>query len=702
MHNEQLVAIFLEESADLLEELEQGLVQLEERSNDRELVNGVFRAAHSIKGGAGAVNYEALVTLTHTAENVLSRVRERELDVTKPLVDLLLTAVDKIRGLVDDLAAGSPNTIDSETQKLLANLARYAGVSGAAPVEEAPEEAPSPVEALWGIHMAFEPTLMTTGQDPLLLFEDLAEVGSLERVLVNMAQLPSLDELDPEQFYLGWDVVLRSDKPQDAVNNVFLFVADDNEIEVAPLGDDASSSDFADLRIGDLLVDHGHVSADDVKQVLEQQKLAGQLLVEQGKVPGTVVEEIANRQSQAREARRQAAIRVDTEKLDGLLNTVGEMVINIARATELLRKSHDEEAQTTADSLENLSRELQEQAMGLRMVSIEPTFSRFKRTVRDLASELGKEVKLEITGGETELDKNVIESIADPLKHLIRNAVHHGLELPDAREAEGKPRAGTLRLAAEQREGSIFLEVGDDGGGINTEKVLAKARAQGLVAEGAELEDAQIHQLLFEAGFSTADEVNEISGRGVGLDVVRKNIEQLRGEVSVLSKRGEGTTFRIRLPLTLAIVDGMTVRIGEEVLTVPLLSVIEQLRPAAKDLKTVEGTGELVGVRGEFVPLLRLDSALSLPGGQQDPEKGLVMIIEGAGRRFAMLVDEVLGQVQAVVKSLDRNYHNLPGISGATILGDGRVSLILDVHSIEKVAREKAMAGDGWRASFSN
>jgi two-component system chemotaxis sensor kinase CheA len=366
---------------------------------------------------------------------------------------------------------------------------------------------------------------------------------------------------------------------------------------------------------------------------------------------------------------------------------VGELVIGVARVNQLSGEGPEAgELNSAVEALDHISRDLQEQVMRVRMIPIEATFNRFQRVVRDLASELGKKIHLELAGAETELDKNVIEQIADPLKHLIRNSADHGLEPPADRAAAGKPETGTIWLKAYQQEGKIIIEVADDGRGIDRDRVLAKAVERGLAPAGSSFSDQEAFAFMFQPGFSTAQAVTEVSGRGVGLDVVRQNIEALRGSVEVESAPGRGSTFRIKLPLTLAIIDGMTVKVGEEVLTLPLLSILESLRPQQGDIQKVEGRGELITVRGEYLPLVRLYEVFRFPTERTDPTEALVVIIESVSKRFGVLVDDILGEQQAVIKSLEQNYQKVEGVAGATILGDGRVSLILDIHGLEKLA----------------
>jgi two-component system chemotaxis sensor kinase CheA len=431
---------------------------------------------------------------------------------------------------------------------------------------------------------------------------------------------------------------------------------------------------------------------------LKKQKRIGELLVESGKIEPQTLQKLVKKQESARQLRQKSSIRVDTEKLDRLVNLVGELVICVAQVNKKTRDPYiTAEARISAvEALEQNSRELQEQVMSLRMVPVRETFDRFIRPVRDLANEMGKFVVLETSGTETELDKNVIEQLVDPLKHMIRNCVSHGIELPQERIAAGKSDTGRIHLKAMQREGHIIISVMDDGQGIDPDTVLQKARERGLVAEGRVFSPKEIYELLFQPGFSTAKEVNEVSGRGVGLDVVRKNVEALRGTIEVESEYGKGTTFRIKLPLTLAIIDGMNVKVGTETISIPLLSVVELIEPTTEVMKTVEGKGEIVDVRGEILPMIRLSEVFQFHGGRQDKRDAKVVIVENEGRKFGVLVDQVLGMEQAVIRPLDMSfelfkrlegsYQRTEGIAGATILGDGTVGLIFDVNGIERLA----------------
>lgn len=694
MQRQKLLKIFLDESEDLITELEDGLVALEVDPQDAEQINRVFRAAHTMKGNAGLTGITRIVEFTHVMEGVLDRVRDGTVHVTPTLATALLDSVDVLRVMVDLVGESRPLDKVPGFERSIDSLRRFLGVASdvdaGANGDAEPEEDQS--TRYYEIRMQFRDDILETGQDPALLVEELSDVGTLHSVDLNLSALPKIDSLDPYQMYLAWRIVLETTEARSALDNLFIFVSDENDITIHDVTErfrDGVDMDLAEKKLGEILVERGAISEKEVNDALGSQRRTGELLVQAGHVSEEVVDEALKSQQAARQLHKVSSIRVDTSKLDSLINLVGELVVNVARINQVLTEGDavdGEERLSAQESLNRVSRDLQEQVMGVRMVPVDATFNRFRRVVRDTATELGKQVNLVMEGTETELDKNVIEQLADPLKHLVRNAVDHGIEMPDTRRAAGKPEAGTLTLRASQREGNIVIEIIDDGGGIDTNAVLAKAREEGLVGSDDTPEPSAIHDLLFQPGFSTAAKVTTISGRGVGLDVVRRNIEDLRGSVQVRSKPGEGTTFRITLPLTLAIIEGMKVRVGEEILTIPLLSIIEQLRPRPAQLKMVAGKGEVVLLRGEYLPLVRLHDVFGLHAEHTNPTEALVVVIENNHKKYSVLVDEVLGQEQAVVKSLDNNYRDVKGVAGATILGDGRISLIVDVHGVERMA----------------
>ncbi len=703
MPNPKMAELFLIEAEELIASLEDGLVSIEERPEDQELINTIFRAAHTIKGSAGLSGFATIVEFTHVMENVLEQVRAGNLLVTKELVSVLLSAVDVLKTLTDFVADEKPMIEIPGFNKSKTRLEAFLDDVDSAEQEKQTRQpnkqaaaASRDAQKIYEIRMAFTRKVLETGQDPALLIMELADLGELINVEADPTEIPAFVDFDPLLLYITWRVILKTTAPISALDNVFIFVDEESKIEINDITShhkEGVDLTLADKKIGELLVEEGYVSRADIRDALSQQKPVGELLVESGKVTEERLVKTLEKQQEARDVKGRSSIRVDTEKLDKLVNLVGELVTGVSQVNQLAITrmaqegiGENDEMVASVEALDQVSRDLQEQVMLVRMVPIEATFTRFKRVVRDIAEDLQKEVKLEMSGTETELDKNVIERLADPLKHLIRNCVDHGIESPEKRAAAGKEPCGHVWLRAKQQEGNIIIEVSDDGGGIDTQAVLDKARENGLVDPNAEPTKMEIYSMLFQPGFSTAASVTDISGRGVGLDVVRRNIEELRGTVEIDSSPGEGTTFRVRLPLTLAIIEGMNVSVGTEVLTIPLLSIVEQLRPDNNEVKTIEGEGEVVDVRGEYLPLIRLHKLFNFPTEHTDPSKALVIVMENEHKKYGLLVDTVLGQQQAVIKALDTNFRKVDGVSGATIMGDGNIALILDPHRIEQMA----------------
>lgn len=705
MDHTALMKIFVSESEDLLASFEQGLMSLEADAADDEVVHRIFRVAHTLKGNAGITGVEAIVSFAHVMEGVLDRVRSHAVPVSHELISLLLNAGDVLESMVSTVAAGGEPILTEEHRRVLDRFAPFAAAGAQAAGTEAGAGASRAPEgpSVFEIRMRFREDLFATGQDPALLLQELAGLGEVLQLEADASRVPPLDRAEATRCYLSWRMVLSTTASRADLEGVFLFVLDDNDIRIEDVSRSFAApraQQDAEKKLGELLVEQGVVKAADVLEVVSAQRKVGELLVEAGKVKREELDKVLAKQEAARRVRRHASIRVDTEKLDGLVNLVGELVICVAQVNQ---NAHDrgathEARAAAAELLVQISRDLQDQAMSLRMVPVRESFDRFKRAARDVADQLGKFVIVETTGIETELDKNVIEQLADPLKHMIRNCISHGIEPPAERVAAGKSDTGRVFLRAAQREGRIVIEVADDGRGVDPERVLAKARERGLVPPGHVPSLQEIYDFLFTPGFSTAGQVDEISGRGVGLDVVKRNVQELRGTVEIHSELGKGTTFRIRLPLTLAIIDGMTAKVGVETVTIPLLAVIELIEPAPGVIKTVAGKGELVDVRGELLPMVRLSDVFGFPRADPKTVESKVVVVENQGRKFGVMVDRVLGMEQAVVKPLDRSfalfnrldgaYERPEGIAGATILGDGSIGLILDVHGIEQMAFE--------------
>lgn len=694
MAMDELVKVFMEESEDEIRELESGLIRLEEDKEDEDTINRVFRAAHTIKGSAGLVGFDSVSNYTHTLENILDRIRKKDLTITKKLISTMLASVDFLKRMI---ATGSEGEeVDKkEIEQSVLSLKRFSGAAKLAgdTQGELSRLKNKSGEKIISVIMKFRPDILATGQDPIMLIQELKDLGEIIESRVYANAIPDLYNLVPTTCYTSWDIIMRTNRPITDVNNVFIFVMDENEISVADISSQYKEGvdlTLAEKPIGEILVEKGLVTQSDVEEALKEHKTTGQALVEKGKVSRDAVEKMALAQSQSRKIAKSSTIRVDTDKLDKLVNLVGEMVISVARmsqcASDILDTALSRSLQGAISALERISRDLQEQVMRVRMVPVEGTFNRFRRVVRDLSFELGKKIEIKMSGTETELDKNVIEQISDPLKHMIRNSIDHGIEMPEERRQIGKAEIGVIWLKAFQREGNIFIEISDDGKGIDKKSVLAKAIEKGQAEAGKSYSDKEIFDMLFAPGLSTSENVSELSGRGVGMDVVKRNIEDLRGSIEITSEEGKGSTFRIKLPLTLAIIDGMMVKVGTEVLTIPLSVIDKSVRPSRSEIKTVEGKGELVDIKGDYLPLVRLYQLFNLPSVKIDPTEALVVVLHGEQNRFGILVDDVLGQMQAVIKSIDKNFKKIEGTSGATILGNGKVSLILDVYSIERMA----------------
>ena len=686
---------FFEESAEHVETMETGLLELEQRPTDIDLLNRIFRAAHSIKGNAGMFNFTAIGELTHKMENVLDRLRNSQMTVTKVIIDLLLQALDSLKSLLS--AAHGGDSVDEGEVKDIENrlIACYQGDGGeTSETAKLPKTSDQISETSGSRTVSISwtplPQLFQRGLDPAQIFRELGELGTIKDLTVRTDRLPELTEMDAEICYLSWTVELETDKPVNHVESIFDFVRDGSELTITEQG--RPKEDYK--RLGEILVEQGATTSEQVDAGLAKQKPIGQILVEDQAVSAQQVDKALAKQQQMKKGET-ASIRVDTEKIDKLINLVGELVITQSMITDLGEKftmSQLPLLQERVVQLERNTRELQERVMSIRMLPIGTAFNRFPRLVRDLAGKSGKQIQLVLSGEDTELDKTLIEAIGDPLTHLVRNSADHGLESPEMRAAAGKSAQGTIHLNAYHDGGSICIVVEDDGRGLNRQKILAKAQEKGLITDSEQLSDDEVWQLIFRAGFSTADKITDISGRGVGMDVVKRNIEALGGSVGIQSTEGKGSRITLKLPLTLAIIDGMTVRVGKENYIIPLLSVTESIRPKPSDLQTVVGKGELVNLRGEWVPMIRLYDVFGVSPEFTDPSQALLVIVEAEGKRIAIFVDELTGQQQVVIKSLEENYRKIKGISGATILGDGQVAVILDVPGLVKLSKSNHMA----------
>ncbi len=664
---------FFEESFEALDAMEAALLELDVGAPDPESINDIFRVAHSIKGGSATFGFSDIVSFTHSLETLLDELRSGRLAVSASISDLLLKSVDVLREMLRAEQAKLPidaqRIADLQFDLELA-IARRGGeqlpsVTSAPSANSASADARAP-----GWRIGFRPyrEFLARGNDPVRMLRELATLGTIE-VEVDAAQLPALSELDPQSCHLAWTINLVGGAAEEAIREVFDWATGECDLTIERLG---------------------------AEPAVEMQAASSAPPLPESAEPAQAT--VATRETTSGASAEVAAagsIRVSVEKIDELMNTVGELVITQAMLSQLSRALEGPAAEQFRSGLAQLERnmrELQESVMRVRMLPISFVFSRFPRMVRDLAQRLGKQIELRLTGEHTELDKTVLEKIGDPLMHLVRNSIDHGIETPDVRAAAGKPVAGTVHLDACHRGGNIAVEVSDDGAGLDRARILAKARERGLIGPSDSLTDEQVNELIFVPGFSTAEQTTDLSGRGVGMDVVRRNIKELGGNIEVRTERGRGSRFVITLPLTLAIVDGQSVAVGTETYIVPLTSIIESLQLKPEHVNRFGGRGELFAFRGQYLPVIRLHEIFGVEPRARERHRGLVVVVEGEGRRVGLFVDDLLGQQQVVIKSLETNYGHVEGVSGATILGDGSVALILDLPGLIRITSLRAAA----------
>ncbi|MEQ1439305.1 chemotaxis protein CheA [Fontimonas sp. SYSU GA230001] len=671
---------FFEESYEGLDAMEAALLRLTPASADAEAINGIFRAAHSIKGGAATFGFKAVADFTHLLETLLDEMRSGERETTPVEIDVLLRSVDVLRNLLNAARDGQ-NADAAVVGRLADELASVLHGGSTSPAAASAPPASAPASEGWRIRFEPKAQLFASGNDPVRILRELASLGPTT-VRCDTAALPDLTDLNPEACYLAWDIELRGSCPRDAVMEVFAWVEDECHLMVAPLAPVAPAQPAAATATAPV-----PTPPPAPAPAAEPPKVVPLAAPAREAAAGDT------RERRSEPPRGEGgSIRIATEKIDSLVNLVGELVITQAMLQQLasgLDPVQHEKLFAGLSQLDRNTRSLQEAVMSTRMLPVDFVFSRFPRMVRDLAAKLGKQVRLVTSGEQTEIDKSVIERIADPLTHLVRNAIDHGIEKPEQRVAAGKDATGTMRLSASHQGGHIVVEVADDGRGLDRGRILAKAAERGLpVAES--MSDAEVWQLIFAPGFSTAAEVTDVSGRGVGMDVVKKNIEALNGAVDIASEAGKGMRVTIRLPLTLAILDGMSVAVADEIFILPLSSVVESLQPRPEQVKRIAQEGTVVRVRNEYLPLIDLREWFVLPGPKMAAHQSIVVIVEAEGKKVALQIDDLVGQQQVVIKSLETNYRRVRGISGATILGDGRVALIVDIGAVVRLLAHPA------------
>ena len=705
-------ATFFEESQELLRQMEDILLAFEAGTQDGEAVNGLFRAAHTIKGSAGLFGFEEVVGFTHVVESVLDRLRSGVIDVGDELLGLLLDSGDHIGTLVAAAAEDRPAEADAQARgmALVARLKTFLPPSAETPPAGGILPEPEPALAVsgggplggadtWHLSLRFGADVLRMGMDPLAFIRYLTTLGDIVHLETLGESLPPLEDFDPEACYLGFELDLKSAAGRQEIEAVFEFVQDDAQVRILP--PHANIEDYIALigslpedaaRLGEILIAGGALTRRELDQALRAQAQAagglrlGEILTEAGAVPEPVVQAALEKQKRGEERRaaESRSVKVPADKLDRLIDLVGELVIAGAGTQLLANRAGRGEWAYSEVQAARLVEEVRDAALRLRMVQIGEVFNRFPRVVRDVSRELGKDIELKLSGAETELDKSMVERLGDPLMHLLRNAMDHGLETSEERIACGKPARGSVSLAARHESGSIVIEVRDDGRGLDRARILQKAIERGLVQESQSLEDGEVYQLILQPGFSTAETVTNLSGRGVGMDVVKSAIEALRGTIGIHSRPGEGTVMRLTLPLTLAIIDGFLVDVGGAQFVLPLEMVVECIELPAGD--GAEGR-DYLDLRGQVLPFLRLRDLFEVP--QPAPRRQNVVVVQYGGRQAGLTVDSLMGECQTVIKPLGVLFERLRGISGSTILASGEVGLILDVPQLIQLATSR-------------
>ncbi|WP_019026929.1 chemotaxis protein CheA [Colwellia piezophila] len=686
---QNMQTIFIEEATDLLEELEEAFLELENDTKNMDIINRIFRAMHTIKGSGSMCGFTNLSKFTHEFETAFDRVRNGEIIVTKELIEIGLDSHSFIEKVIKSLDHINP-TLREESKEILQMLHKYSPQKE----EDIPQginiDLSTPDEdvaldwAHYRIRFIPDKNVLTMAMNPLALIDCLMDLGEV-RSVAYVNEIPDLDEIDETACYLSWEIIISTQQGKDDIIEIFEFIEDDCELKVDVINQE---SDFENdyKRLGDILIERGDLTEEQLAALFEEKPLAGELIKESGLVPQEKIdsalleqEVVRSERDQKKQAVASDNIRVSSARLDMQMDLIGELVISLASLNQLALEQNDSKLNAISEELDSLVTNIRDNVLGIRMLPIGSTFSKFRRLVRDLSSEQGKKIEMLTFGADTELDKMVIDQLSDPLVHLIRNSLDHGIELPAVRQASGKDESGTITLTAKHAHGHVLIEIKDDGKGIDPEIIWNKALEKNFAKAGEKPSDREILQYIFEPGFSTADTVSNISGRGVGMDVVKRSIESLRGSILMESILGKGTTITLQLPLTLAIIEGLLVSVGSESLVIPLSMVVECVETKKSKLQSSK-RGQLIRVRDTLIPCLPLQNWV----GEQStmPEDIQVIIVNIDDERYGLIINDVIGQQQIVIKSLGDIYKTIAGVSGATILGDGSVALILDLPQI--------------------
>ena len=709
--SDEFISIFLSEANEIVEGLENDLVLLEDNKSDEDLLNKIFRSAHTLKSSAGTVGFTTMSELNHVAENLLEKVRSGKLDVTPTMITVLLEFLDTVKIMLQNIIDGKGeadgvNNIESLKAKIKAIAdgneidasVQTPTTSSAAPTVkketqtstqaiEEPEkkEESSSGSNVFHISMSFKATIFDNGIDPLMFLNDLRDIGTISNLKIDSSNVPPISALeDPYTCYTQFSLDISTNSTLEQVQNIFLFVIDDNDINISDAKVSVQKEDKIETQTETQVAEETKEEK-TIEETKSQEETKEEIKTEQAKPQTSAAKSQA---SSSVKVQAPSTVRVDTRKLDSLMNLIGELVIAQSRIMQLTQSLDiDNGLKEAVSSMDRTSRQIQEEVMNIRMMPVGPIFNQFHRYVRDLNLELNKEVKLVLKGETTEIDKNMLEQLSDPLKHIIRNSMDHGIErTKEERIARGKPEFGTITMSAAHQEGHVVIEVSDDGNGLNKERIYNKAIEKGLLSKDGKYSDAEIYRTIFSPGLSTAEKITDISGRGVGMDVVRANVEKMKGKIEIKSEEGKGSTFIIKLPLTLAIIEGITFALGEQIYIMPLISIIEQMKVKNEQIKPFEGRGEMIKIRDEYLPLIRLHKVFEIDTQVDDIDNGIVVVVEAGYRRCAIFVDELLDQQQVVIKSLDSAFSKHSGISGGTILGDGRIALIIDIQGLVNIS----------------
>lgn len=742
---EKLLNIFVTESSDIIMQLEDDVLELENNPSDPDLINSIFRAFHTVKGNAGMLGLDELKEFTHEIESFFLKVRKGEIEPNEDIITIILESVDILKEFIETIE--EEQGLDREAaDHVLSLIRKLEGGSGITPdntealqkedfgegigifgPNDGLDDMFSDDTGLYKYYLELEfnkDIFFKHGIDPGIFVRDFIENCEEYHVKLDMSALPELGKIDPQLFYLKWEILGVSEKKKTDIDELFIFVIDDNKINIENISSEAYNNKLKSFSKGKHTkhdTQHKPAKEDQPQEDTDTREETPSTTQKDSKPERTTKtakkKDLSPRRSSTSDS--QELLKVKTEKVDKLMNLISELVISQARSARLgnlimqslsriemeafkykgfnLKEIIDydifSQFEQSINTLDRISREMQNGVLEIRMVPIGPTFMQFRRLIRDYSKEVDKDIELSIKGEDTELDKNMIKSINDPLVHLIRNAVDHGLETREERKKKGKDPVGKVMLEAYQSEGKVVIAVSDDGKGLDKDRLYNKAIKSGIIDLEQELTDEEIYQLIFAPGFSTAKKVTDISGRGVGMDVVKNNVEKLKGKIDIVTEKGKGTTFKIVLPLTLAIIDGMVVKIANRNYIIPVLSIVSSYRPEEGDIRTVEGgKDEIIKFRDTFIPLVRLNEVFDFEYEQPPMKECLIIAIEVEGLIVGILVDELIGKQQTVMKGLEENFENIKGISAATILGDGNVALILDVESIAKISQEKSKA----------